>query len=75
MDRLSSTGSCTFLSGNLIAWHKKQDVVARFSCVLESRALARDICEVLWIKNLLVIDENDHALSNSTFLISNLLLV
>ncbi|XP_073129110.1 secreted RxLR effector protein 161-like [Henckelia pumila] len=53
-DRRSTSGYCTFVGGNLVTCRsKKQNVVARSSAEAEFRALAHDICEVLWIKQLL----------------------
>ena len=54
IDRRSTLGYCTFVGGNLVAWRsKKQNVVARSSVEAEFRVVAHDICEVLWIKQLL----------------------
>ncbi|RVW15007.1 hypothetical protein CK203_090450 [Vitis vinifera] len=47
-------GVLYFVEGNLVTWQsKKQSVVARSSAEAEFRAIAHDICEVLWIKQLL----------------------
>ncbi|XP_028074529.1 uncharacterized protein LOC114276892 [Camellia sinensis] len=49
----STTGYCTFVGGNLVTWRsKKQSVVARSS--VEYRAMAHGICELMWLKILLV---------------------
>ncbi|XP_073041799.1 uncharacterized protein [Primulina eburnea] len=54
-DRRSTSGYCSFLGGNLVTWRsKKQNVVARSSAEAEFRSLAHRICEVLWIKKLLL---------------------
>jgi hypothetical protein len=50
-DRRSTSGYCTFVGGNLVSWRsKKQTVVARSSAEAEFRAVARGICEVLWVE-------------------------
>ena len=54
IDRRSTSEYCTFVGGNLVTWRsKKQSVVARSSAEAEFRVVAHDICEVLWIKQLL----------------------
>lgn len=53
-DRRSTTGFCTFVWGNLVTWSsKKQNVVAGCSEEAEFKAVAREMCEVLWLKKLL----------------------
>ncbi|GAV78038.1 hypothetical protein CFOL_v3_21506, partial [Cephalotus follicularis] len=53
-DRRSTYGYCTIVGGNLISWRsKKQSVVARSSAEAEFRAMARGICELLWVRGLL----------------------
>ncbi|KAH9680958.1 retrovirus-related pol polyprotein from transposon RE1 [Citrus sinensis] len=53
-DRRSTSGYFTFVGGNLVTWRsKKQDVVARSSTEAEYRGMAKGICELLWIKNLM----------------------
>jgi hypothetical protein len=53
-DRRSTTGYLTFVGGNLVTWRsKKQGVVARSSAEAEYRGMAKGVCELLWIKNLL----------------------
>ena len=50
----STSGYYTFVGGNLVTWRsKKLSVVARSSAEAEFRAIAHNICEVLWIKQLL----------------------
>ena len=54
IDRRSISMYCTFVGANLVTWRsKKQSVVARSSAKAEFRVVAHDICEVLWIKQLL----------------------
>ena len=54
VDRISTTGYCTFLGGNLVTWRsKKQNVVARSSAESEFRAIAQGLCELLWLKIIL----------------------
>ena len=50
----STTGYCTFIRGNPATWSKKQDVVSRLTAEVEYRAMAYTICEMIWLKNLLV---------------------
>ncbi|XP_019242504.1 PREDICTED: uncharacterized protein LOC109222629 [Nicotiana attenuata] len=53
-DRRSTSGYCTLVGGNLITWRsKKQSVVARSSAEAEYRAIAQDVCELLWLQKLL----------------------
>ena len=53
-DRRSTAGYLTFVGGNLVTWRsKKQGVVARSSAEAEYRGMAKGVCELLWIKNLL----------------------
>ena len=52
-DRRSTSGYCSFVGENLVAWRsKKQSVVARSSAEAEFRALVHGICEGIWIKTL-----------------------
>jgi hypothetical protein len=54
-DRRSTSGYCTFVGGNLVTWRsKKQSVVARSTAEAELRAMAHGVCEVLWLKILLL---------------------
>ena len=53
-DRRSTSGSFTFVWGNLVTWRsKKQQVVARSSAEAEFRGMALGVCELLWIRNVL----------------------
>ena len=53
-DRRSTSGYCTFVWGNLVAWRSKnQNVVARSSAEAEYKAMANGVCEMLWIKRVL----------------------
>lgn len=53
-DRRSTSGYCTYIWGNLVAWRsKKQSVVARSSVEAEFRAIALGICEGLWLKRVM----------------------
>jgi hypothetical protein len=54
-DRRSTSGYCTFVGGNIVTWRsKKQNVVARSTAEAEYRAMAHGVCEVLWLKILLM---------------------
>jgi hypothetical protein len=54
-DRRSTSGYCTFVGGNLVTWRsKKQNVVARSTAEAEFRAMAHGVCELLWLKILLM---------------------
>jgi hypothetical protein len=54
-DRKSTSGYCSFVGGNLVTWRsKKQSVVARSTAEAEFRAMAHGICEILWLKILLL---------------------
>ncbi|CAA6663370.1 unnamed protein product [Spirodela intermedia] len=47
-DRRSSSGYCSFISGNLVSWRKKkQKVVSRSSVEAQFRAMAQGICEAI----------------------------
>ena len=53
-NRKSTTGYCTFISGNLVIWRsKKQSVVAGSSAEAEYRAMAHTTCELTWLKTVL----------------------
>ena len=52
-DKMSTTGYCTFVWGNLVTWRsKKHNVVVRSSTETKFRAIAQRICEGLWLKKL-----------------------
>ncbi|XP_034674238.1 secreted RxLR effector protein 161-like [Vitis riparia] len=54
-DRRSTSGYFMFVCGNLITWRsKKQKVVALSSSEAEFRGMAKKLCELLWIKRLLI---------------------
>ena len=54
-DRRSTSGYFNFVGGNLITWRsKKQNVVARSSAEAEFRGMTLGICEVLWLRLLLM---------------------
>lgn len=53
-DRLSTSGYCTYLGGNLVTWRsKKQHTIARSSTKTEYRAMARTATQMIGVKNLL----------------------
>ena len=53
-DRKSTTGYCSYVWGNLVAWRsKKQPVVARSSVEAEFRALSHGICEGVFLQRML----------------------
>nr|KYP65819.1 Copia protein [Cajanus cajan]KYP65843.1 Copia protein [Cajanus cajan] len=50
IDKKSISGNCIYVWGNLVTWgRKKQGVVARSSAGAKFRAMAKGICERLWI--------------------------
>ena len=54
-DRRSTSGYCTFVGGNIVTWRsKKQNVVARSTAEAEFRAMAHGVCELLWLKIILM---------------------
>ena len=54
-DRKSMSGYFTFVGGNLVTWRsKKQNVVALSSAEAEFRGMAKGLCELLWLKRLLI---------------------
>ena len=54
-DRRSTSGYFTFIGGNLVTWRsKKQNVVARSSAEAKFRGMALGICEVMWLRLLLM---------------------
>ncbi|CAL2230475.1 unnamed protein product [Prunus armeniaca] len=54
-DRRYMLGYFTFIGGNLVMWRsKKQNVVSRSSVRSEYREIAQGVCEILWLRWLLV---------------------
>ncbi|KAL5564490.1 hypothetical protein UlMin_027654 [Ulmus minor] len=54
-NRRSTSGYFTFVGGNLVTWRsKKQPVVARSSAEADYRGMAFGVCELLWLRNLLI---------------------
>jgi hypothetical protein len=54
-DRKSTSGYFMFVGGNLVTWRsKKQNVVALSSAEAEFRGMAKGLCELLWLKRLLI---------------------
>lgn len=51
VDKRSTSGYCTFLGGNLVTCSSKKQSVATTGA--EFRAMALEICELLWIKIIL----------------------
>ena len=55
MDGNSTSGYFTFVGGNLVTWRsKKQKVVSRSSAEAEFRGMVHGICELLWIRRILM---------------------
>lgn len=53
-DRKSTSGYFMFVGENLVTWRsKKQKVVALSSAEAEFRGMAKELCELLWIRRLL----------------------
>ncbi|XP_074336033.1 secreted RxLR effector protein 161-like [Apium graveolens] len=54
-DMRSTSGYFVFVGGSLVSWRsKKQAVVARSTAEAEYRAMALSLCEMIWIRKLLV---------------------
>ena len=54
-NRRSTSGYFTFVGGNLVTWRsKKQLVVARSNAEAEYMGMAFGVCELLWLRNLLM---------------------
>lgn len=54
MEKRSTSDYYIFVGGKLATWRsKKQNVVAGSSAEAESRSVAHEICEVMWIKRFL----------------------
>jgi len=54
-DRRSTSRYCTFVGGNLVSWRsKKPSVVAWSAAKAESRAMAHDVCELLYLQFFLL---------------------
>ena len=54
-DRKSTSGYFTFVGQNLVTWKsKKQKVVALSSAEAEFRGMAKGLCELLWLRRLLM---------------------
>ena len=67
--RLSIAGYFTLFGGNLVTWlSKKQGVVARSNVEAEYRVMAKGVCELRWIKNLLQEFRVSHTLPMKLYL-------
>lgn len=54
VDRRLTSEYCTFFGKNLLTLRrKKQNIVARWNAKAEFRAMAHEICELLWLKIVL----------------------
>ena len=54
-NRRSTSGYFTFVGGNLVTWRsKKQLVIARSSAKAEYMGMPFRVCELLWLRNLLI---------------------
>jgi hypothetical protein len=55
IDRRSIFGYFTFIGGNLVTWRsKKQNMVTLSSAEVEFRGMVKSICELMWLKRLLI---------------------
>jgi hypothetical protein len=62
----AASGYAVFLGGNLISWSsKRQPIVSRSSAEAEYRAVANDVAEASWLRQLLA--EIHSPLAKSTF--------
>ena len=52
--RRSTSRYCIFVGGNMVSWSKKQSVVSRSSAKSEYQAMAQSVCEIMWIRQLLI---------------------
>ena len=47
--------TCTFVGGDLVTWHsKKNTIIAKLSAETEFLDMAQAVCELLWIKIILI---------------------
>ena len=54
-DRKSTSGYFTFVGGNLVTWRsKKQKFVALSSAEAKFRGISKGVCELLWLKSLII---------------------
>ena len=55
LDMKSTSSYFTFVDGNLVTWRsKKQKVVALSSVEAEFRGMEKGLCELLWLRRLLI---------------------
>jgi hypothetical protein len=55
IDRRSTFGYFTFIGRNLVTWRsKKQNMVTLSSAEVEFRGMVKNICELMWLKRLLI---------------------
>ena len=54
-DMRSTSGYCVFVGGSLVSWkRKKQSFVSQSNAKLENRAMAQSVCNIKWIRQLLM---------------------